>query len=586
METKAEFARTFAPDAAFWRQHAPASMPQIMPQVQTSMAELARHYHAEARQPEGATAYREAQRWYRAYLRAFGDSAQAAQMNFRLAELLDENGEYRQAASEFEQTAYSRGPHRLAADAGYRAVVARDQHQKTLTGKPQASWAQDSIAHAIRFLERFPTHSEAAAVLATTGRSLLDRKAYAEAIRVSQGLLQKPATLDPALRQQAAILLAEARFENGDYPAAERGYEAALQRLAAADPRRAKLRERLAASIHKQGQASLANNEARQAASQFLQASRAAPGSAIRPKALYDAAAALLTLEDWAEAAATLERFQQAYPKHPFYAQATQKLAYVYQRSGRITAAADAYLRVAQQPREAAVRRAALLQAADLYWQAGAADDAIAALERYLNGFPRPITAAIEVRQRLAQLAHDGNDEQRRRYWLVQVIEADRTAGAARNSQTREQAAQAALHLAEDSGAAFYRARLAAPLKRSLPQKLKLMKAALQALEQAADYGVYPVTTAATHQIGDLYYALSRELLASARPQHLAGEARAQYELMLAEQAFPFEEKAIHFYEANAHKIREEQNDPWIAKSLGQLAELVPARYAQYVKEK
>ncbi|MGC1951730.1 MAG: hypothetical protein WA970_03985, partial [Gammaproteobacteria bacterium] len=241
-----------------------------------------------------------------------------------------------------------------------------------------------------------------------------------------------------------------------------------------------------------------------------------------------------------------------------------------------------AYLRLGQNPREAAVRRAAVLQAADLYRQAGALNDAAAALELYLQRFPRPVPTAIAVRQQLAELAHAKNDEKRRRHWLEQIIEAERSASdAARSAQTRELAAQAALQLAEFSVAIFHRTIVVEPLKRSLPRKLEAMKEALKALELATDYGVFPVTTAATYQIADLHHTLSRELLASARPAHLSGEALAQYDVMLEEQAFPFEQKAIHFYEANARRLHERRDDPWIVKSLERLAELVPARYAK-----
>ena len=588
VETKAEFARAFAPHADFWRYHDPKSMPEVTQRVEASIAELAQHYHAAARQQESAHDYREAEKWYRTYLRAFGDSEQAAAMNFRLAELLYANGQYPQAASEYERTAYAYGqdPHSRSADAGYRTLLSRTEHEKTLTGQRQVSWARDSADRAIRFVESFPAHPQAAAVLATTGGKLLDHNKQAKAMQVSQRLLNKQPPIPPALRQQSAILLAQAHFESNDYAAAERGYEVALKLVKTDDPRHASLRERLAASIYRQGQDSLAKGNARQAASQFLRASRTTRGSPIQPKALYDAAAALLTLEKWAEAAALLERFQKGYPEHPLQPEAMQKLAFAYQKSGRTAEAADEYRRLGQRGQAAAVRRAALLQAADLYRQAGATDDAVAALELYLDRFPRPVSAAIAVRQQLAELAQAESDEERRRYWLEQIIEADRRiTGAARNRQTREPAARAALQLAENSVTAFHRVRLVEPLESSLPRKLKAMKGALKALEQAAEYGVSPVATAATYQIAQIYQALSRELLASARPQHLSGEARAQYDLMLEEQAFPFEEKAIHFHEANARRRREGRDDPWIAKSLDRLAELAPARYAKYTKK-
>lgn len=576
---KAEFAAKFAPHSDFWRHQPP--MPAMIERVQTSMAELAHHYHAEFRQNKSVASYRKAANWYRAYLGAYDDSQQAAEMNFRLAELLYEYRQYPHAANEYARTAYAREPHPLGAEAGYRVILARAEHQKTLSGQRKASWAEESIAGALQFVETYSDHLQAPAVLAVIGADLLDGQAYSRAIEVGEGLLQRRPPPPPALRQQASILLAQAQFKSGDYVAAQRHYEEALQFVNGDLARRTSLREGLAASIYQQAQTRLAQDDTRQASTLFLRAAETAPRSPIRPQALYDAAAALLALQQWGEAADLLERFQRAYPTHPLGPQAMQKLAVALEKSGRTAEAARAYLRLSESQRDAKVRRAAMLQAANLYREGGQTDAAIATLERYLERFPRPVAAAITARERLARLAALDKDVERHRYWLTQIVEAERTAGRARSQQTRERAAQAALQLAENSVTTFHRAHLIEPLETSLPRKLEVMRKALRELEQAAEYAVFPVTTAATYYIADLYHELSRELLASAPPKRLTSEQRAQYSLMLKEQAFPFEEKAILFYEANARRISEGQGDPWIAKSLERLAELVPSRYAR-----
>jgi tetratricopeptide (TPR) repeat protein len=580
LEVQAEFARAFALNGDFWRAHSPASMPEVIQRLQFSLLALGRHYHAQARQGGTAEAYREAERWYREYLRSFADSGQAAAVNFALAELLYEHGQYRQAAIEYERTAYGRGPHPLAGDAGYRAILARTEHEQALTGGLKESASRSSIANAMRFVATFPAHAEASEVLAMTGTELRARKDYDAAVGLSERLLQRQPAVPLGLRREASILRAEAQFERSDYQQAARGYKAALPLLEPGDPRQEKLRERWAASIYKQGQASLAQGDTSQAAAHFVRAARVTPGSPVRPKALYDAAAALLALKRWDEAVAMLERFQRAYPAHPLHQEAMRKLAFAYQESGRVNEAADSYLRLGQGPGDDGMRRAALLEAADLYQQADATDDAIAALEGYLDQFPRPVSNAVAVRQRLADLAKTQGEDRRRRHWLEQIVAADRSAGRGRSAYTRAQAAHAAVELAEPLVAAFDRTPLVEPLQDSLPRKLEAMKEALHRLEQAAGYGVFAVTTAATYQIANLYHELSRALLASERPRGLTGEERAQYELMLEEQAFPFEEKAIHFYEANVRRMGEGKADPWIAKSLERLAELVPGRYA------
>jgi cellulose synthase operon protein C len=71
----------------------------------------------------------------------------------------------------------------------------------------------------------------------------------------------------------------------------------------------------------------------------------------------------------------------------------------------------------------------------------------------------------------------------------------------------------------------------------------------------------------------------------SERPKTLKATEREQYDVLLEEQAFPFEEKAITLHEANARRAAEGLNDDWTLRSLQALAQLVPARWARLAHE-
>jgi hypothetical protein len=98
---------------------------------------------------------------------------------------------------------------------------------------------------------------------------------------------------------------------------------------------------------------------------------------------------------------------------------------------------------------------------------------------------------------------------------------------------------------------------------------------------QALDYGIAEVTTAATFGMAELYRKLGADLMASERPRNLDQEAREQYDVLLEEQAFPFEEKAIELHETNAHRSGEGIYDEWVQRSFEALAKLKPARYSK-----
>ncbi len=164
---------------------------------------------------------------------------------------------------------------------------------------------------------------------------------------------------------------------------------------------------------------------------------------------------------------------------------------------------------------------------------------------------------------------------------MTEIIKADRQAGTQRSDRTRYLAALAQLSLAEQVHEDYRRVQLVLPLEKSLAIKKRLMESAMQQYDQAASYQVAEVTTAATYQTAQIYAQLGVALLQSQRPANLSGETLEQYNLLLEEQAYPFEEQAIMLYETNVQRIESGLYNTWIAKSLQQLAQLVPAQYAK-----
>jgi tetratricopeptide (TPR) repeat protein len=107
------------------------------------------------------------------------------------------------------------------------------------------------------------------------------------------------------------------------------------------------------------------------------------------------------------------------------------------------------------------------------------------------------------------------------------------------------------------------------------------MEETLKAYSVAADYGVAEVVTASTFQIGSLYQDFGKALLASQRPKKLSKIELEQYNVLLEEQAFPFEEKAIELHEVNAHRAADGLYDDWVKKSFAALRELRPVRWGK-----
>jgi tetratricopeptide (TPR) repeat protein len=580
LESKKALVDQYNLQSEYWQHYSPEDNPQVLDYLKLAMTDLSRHYHALAQKDRKPQDYQQAAHWYRVYLGSFREDAAAPQMNFLLAELLFESGDYQQAAREYEITAYDYANHENAAAAGYAAVLAYDKQEQQLSGSAQQAWHQQSIEHAIRFATTFPQHPQAMAVLTRSSEQLLASGDPARAIQVAQTVIGSDQA--SATQQRVAwTVQAHAYFEQQDFLQAEAAYQQVRQRMSRDDKDYDNINERLAASIYKQGEAAQAAGETAAAVAHFQRVGEATPTASIVATSDYDAAAGLLSLQQWSEAAAVLDRFRNNYPNDPRQGEVTRRLATAYLAEEQPLQAAREFERIGHSHEDPTLRREALWQAAELYDGADQPNAAITAYQHYVEQFPQPVEQAVEGRQRIATHYADINNLAEQQRWLSDTIKADGQAGAQRSDRTRYLAANAQLTLADHAHENYRRARLLLPLQKSLAVKKRLMDSAMQQYEQAAGYQIAEVTTAATYQTAQIYAQMGVALLESQRPANLSGETLEQYNILLEEQAYPFEEQAIALHETNVKRIESGLYNVWIAKSLQQLAQLVPARYAK-----
>jgi TolA-binding protein len=580
LEIGQDYALRYGPGSAFWEAQSEEALAPVRSELQPLLIELALHYDGEARSTEDAAAYAEALAWYQRYLTSFDDADRAAEIRFRLAELLYAREDFARAAQEYERSAYGYGSHPYAADAGYGAVLAAEA---TLVGVPAARREQGArfVASAERFAERYPTHPQAAAALVRAAQELLAAGEPASASRLAEHALRTAAPAAGLAQRNAWTTHAEAQVQLGDLAAAERAYRAALAVPSEDAAESDALRASLAALIYRRGEESLAEGRPADAAAHFSRVAADAPESSIRPQADYQAAMARLTTEDWRGAAQTLEAFRRQYPQHPLYADATRKLAIAYKSAGEPAAAARTFESLAATSGNDPRRRAALVEAAALYRQAGRLNDAVRIAEQYLDQYPAPTEESIQMRSTLAALSQEQGNSASRHRWLQSVIDGERTAGSMSTPRMRLLAAEAALGLAAVEQEAFRRVRLVEPLQARLTEKTRHMRSALELYDKAGSYGISEQSSAATFHSAELHRELARDLRTSQRPSGLAAQELTKYEALLEEQAAPFTRKAIEIHESNLKRIPLGVYDPWIARSIDELAVLEPLRYAR-----
>jgi TolA-binding protein len=582
LQGKKEFVENYSFGTAYWQGRDPKNEPKVVEVLKNNLKDVAQYYHAQAQRTKSVADYQEAAKWYHSYLTSFPDDPDSAITNFLLADTLFESKQYPDAAKEYESTAYHYGVHEKAAAAGYAAIIAYGKQEESLSGDAKAAVHRRAVDSSLKFAQTFPAHPESAQVLTRAATDLYTAKEFTRAIAAAESLLARQPPVDATKQRVAWTVIGNSNFDQGVFDKAETAYSHAQALMPANDPERPAIVERLAASIYKQGELQAKSGDSAAAVEDFLRVAALAPTSKVRASADFDAAALLFKAKQWDRAVVVLEGFRRNFPQSPLQAEVTRDLAVAYTESNHPGQAALEFEKIAQAPGESPeVQREATLQAADLYDKAGNTAKSRAMLEAFVKHFPQPVAPAMEARNKLSLIAAKAGDTAGRDYWLKEIIAADRAAGTARTDRSRALAAKATLTLAIPLRDQFRRIKLVVPLKKSLAEKRKAMEAALKAYEQAADYQVADVTTSATFESAELYRQLGKDLMSSERPKNLSKDELEQYNVLLEEQAFPFEEKAIKLHEVNAARAKEGTYDEWVQRSFTALAQLNPGRYGK-----
>lgn len=585
VEAKKEFASTYALDAEYWEYFDLESSPDIVGFLKKNLTDLAGHYHAlyqdETLIDERPASFGEALHWYRQFLYSFPTDAESPRINYQLADLLLENEDFGEAASEYERTAYEYSQHEQASAAGYAAIFSHREHLKVATGARQLEVKKLTVSSSLKFVDTFQDHHQAPVVLGNAADDLYEMKDLRLAIESAQKLIARYPAADTSLIRAAWAVIAYSSIDLTEYQDAESAYVNVLTLTDADDDSRPAIVDGLAAAIYKQGEQANLLGDYRAAANHFLRIKDAAPDSGIRAAAEYDAAAALMKLEDWMLASGVLEEFRTSHPEHELRSEATKQLAYIYRMDGQTERSAAEHERIAAEASDQELRREALLTAGGLYDEVNVVVDAIRVYESYVTEYPLPLDIAMETRSRLAHIFKSQNNYERYHQELNTMVAVDRDFGAERTDRSRYLAAQAALVLAELSYQKFARVELVQPFEASLADKQQSMDTAMQAFENLVDYEVAEVTAAATFYIAEIYFNFSAALMNSERPAGLSEAEKVDYEMVIEEEAYPFEEQAIDVHQKNFELLARGVYNPWVQRSLDKLAVLMPGRYAK-----
>lgn len=571
-DARADFVRTYAGVDAYGR---------LSPEEQAQWRTLARrvadtYYSAADAAGDSAGSFSEAGRFYGRLgdIHASRDEPVAAGEHWRLAgDAWLQAGRPESAIAFFEKAGYRAPGYEDSADAAWAAI---------LLYRKQPSGGDDSVlVNAVdRFAETFPQDSRIAAAQSSLANRLMSAGRVEEA-EIQAGRAVAHARAKTSVRRSSFLVLGQIAYDRADYVAAEQAYQQALELAESGDDpmepgQLARTRDQLARSIYRQAEADAAQGQIAQAVTHYQRIAEVGAADAITRNARYDAATVLLRAEQWQPAIDNLEAFRATYPESELNSAVSEKLVAAYRASGQNARAADELLDQASQSASPWPDR---LLAADLLMASGDRGRAQVIISDYLAQASKPETSEEHLRQQALRYrlisAADVASAHAIREELVQR-ELD---SAWHSEDSLSWAAESALVLAQTAGQRFNQLKLTLPLNQSLPAKRRALEDAVARYQQADQLGGAEVHSQALFGKAELFRRLAKDIMASERPGQLNDLEQSQYGILLEEQAYPFEEKAIALHAQNHEQVGEGVYNRWIRESMDVLAEMFPGRY-------
>ena len=581
----------FAPGSAFWHSASAADRREVAPLLLQYLDYFARRQYQQAQQSDNATAeYRALIPLWQQMLTVLAEpqlvlesdvSYSIADLRFLLAQTLEGAQEFSQALDLYTGLGYQPLPDTpglfSAQDAAYKALLLSEKLAQGNVDDMQL-WQQQSD-----FVRLHSAHPAAQQVALLQLQQRYNSGNYAAVLEHSSSVINWPHST-----QSDAGLVLEARFLHSQSELALQHYASAEQSIrqlldgntagsaALSSTRKTMLTEQLASSIYQQAQQATQTDD-KLAHLQRLQSSLA--DSAYHQAAAFEQLSLVYQAAGYASAISLLQTFIERYPATERTEPARAMLLDSYEQTGQWDKAAEALLSAAALSGDEQQQREALYLAAQYQLKAGNNDQALDHYRSYANRYPLPHLIAQEARQQLVELYQQREDIYRRNFWLVKIAEHEQQYRQQGNARSQQLASAALLALGRHDSELFSNVALKHPLSASLKKKQQHMTSAIRRYEQSMQYGIAGLFSEAQFRVAQLYQQMAQAILQSERPRGLDELALEEYNLLLEEQAYPFEEQAIAIFRQNTRLASEQLWDDWIVQSFAALARLLPAEF-------
>ncbi len=549
----------FNPTTKWYRDRYPEGYREVDELIARVTVSASKEFHIRGRKNDDYDDLRRAVKGYRVFLASFPEYPQVKEVNLLLAEALFDMRRFDEAVAEYEKTIslYPDGPERT--EIAYSIFLTYEAmfHEYTLDREETVQSAERIVN---TYMEGFRKENRLERVLLRLSDMYIGIDKYDKAREVLKPLIEdKPVE---TYKRIAELYLAE-----GDVVEAEKTYRRLVD--ISDDP---SFRQRLAELNYMIGEDSLKRGGFVDATERFIEVHKILPDSQLAEASLVRAGQIYIQTGDFTGFDRLIDLLKRSYPGSTSVVSLLVSAGKELEDKAPLESARY-YTSASTLVTDGTKSSSLLLAAGILYENNQEYSMAEEIFKRYLSRGDISIKDRGEVLSRLGEIQLKMGKKKEGLETFGQLFEL-------KGMVDDRYVVKAGLHLIKERQVEYLDTRLVQPFEETLRTKTELLNVLLNEYTELAEYGVAEFMPEIFFQIGRLLENYRDSIIQSERPSDLSEEELEEYNFLLEERAYPYEEKAVKAYE-NVLRVAREYRlyDEWVEKTVQRLAYLRPALY-------
>ena len=592
--TRERIVQQFAPGGFWLLQHASGPVHVKADSLaRNTLRGLGIHHQAEAQRNGRVRDYQIAIEKYEDYLEKYGAAADAAEIHYFLAECNYGRADYAAAITAYTAVLTQYDTTRYRHDAAYNRVLCHYQLLGSDQGGDSAAVAipdfigsGDTLRLAVsrpsesglllaanEFIRLFPESKNHDQVLMKLGETLHEMHHYAAAARVYKHVVDLGP--DRPYYLSAALNAGQCYFDDNRFEEADRWFTSLQEQF----PDSAHYRDRAGRlgtlARFKIAEKLAAGGRSEESARLMQSVAMAANETALRDRALFEAAAQFQKLKNNREAAQALEQLAAQQPPSELADEALYRAAVLRETEGEWQLAVHDYLLLCDTWPESNYAQRSLKSAAICQENLQNWAEAERLYSRFALTYPDSLTDLVESLAKAGEMAQKTGDSAGARRYYTRAVASWRENGQAAADIDPYYVAQAQFMLGEMLFSEYEQISLQPPFERSMKRKVAKFNEVFEAYKETLEFQIADWSTAASYRIGASFEEFVRAFMTSPPPRGLKGEALQQYQDKLVEAAKPYKERALETYAKMVEQARANAiENNWVSRSRERLQAL------------